>query len=431
MPVSESQSPSPGPDRPGADDHGDARGGTEAPVDRNDNPDGTPVPDAGTVPSRDAPNPVNDTPLAGSDAGSPPTVPSPTLQSDTGKLVIPMLPQTEAELNPILGEDGKVISDQVITFGWGPDYPTRVRITLGKLTALLNSETTTLPIAPMVLDTVRSLSPEVITTFVDEQSFDVEVSDLGSFPIQLEGHAPPEEQFVLESWTLDITVRVRQVAGANWVACGATTPTVISGTPLKSSLLTTFDESGEQLYLHNAAPGRPLTLTVEAEAGTQLSTTDGLAQLVVSGPPQFVSVTAASGAVGDLRLVGVDAVDGLDMDYFLCASWTRGMSLMSGMSLGDSPSKDSPGHIDITAHPTVGGTRACSVLPAGSYDITAGDTATCRTTEGSSCSGSNALAIGVDVDGPGTCEVNVRVPEANAGSGVVDVLSVNVEEPAR
>ncbi len=348
------------------------------------------------------------------------------ISSDTGELVIPWQPADEHELFYVAlpDDEGMATGEATLDLLWGEQYPTTITVELsgGVFDLTYDGEAT--------FETITSNAESVAATLTGPTRLELTVSALGSSRVVLEGAwQNPDDTTQSGPASLTIAVNVVELGGAEWDNCSPPVY-VLSGYAPSFGRFSLYDVEGNLRRPVNVDAGRPVTATVRAGAeGTKLSTTAGIGALIVEGPEQVVSIDGPFGALSSYEVIGPDRIDGVEVDYFMCASWTRGISLDSETTAPFYSDAD-PGYIEVTPHATVGGRRICCVPERDLFELQALTETTCRLSTDTSCASSpaEALPVGATVDQAGECSLRVTVPEGNAGQGAVDELHLQVEQ---
>lgn len=279
---------------------------------------------------------------------------------------------------------------------------------------------------------VTSQSETVLATLLDDESFELTVSEVGRFSVLLEGSWVPETEDApsARAFSVELSVNVGRVVSVSWIACASRLMRVLEHAPFSTSWYLLSDENNPWFTPVNVDPSSSVEVTVHAAPGTTLTADNGLASLVATGPEQTISVRALGSEIGSFELVHLSSIDGFGARFFFGAPWQRGTTeLLSGDTARAPRPGETPGHIGVAPSLSIGGEPVCSVALSEWFEVRTNTPATCTTTGelgcGEACSLS-ALPVVVLAENPGTCELSVAARQLNGGLGLSAGLSVEL-----
>ncbi|HYP99071.1 MAG TPA: hypothetical protein VER96_10370 [Polyangiaceae bacterium] len=230
------------------------------------------------------------------------------------------------------------------------------------------------------------------------------------------------------AFTADIDIqKLGSVKGAA-SGCGAS-PVVLSGRAYSgSSAITLLNDQGQSFYPANVDSRAPLDVIVETEKAAQIEapSTDGsYAGLVVTGDPQTVRVSTTYGTLLTYRLANTSFIDGFEVKY-----WSRPTKYLKSpttlLAMDTTPAVATGKELGATGTLTIGGEKICSPINGSDYMTTLLTPKVCDIVYDFVIADPNAGIPGflaTFVDSAGTCELEVSVPGANGGQGLVSHLS--------
>jgi hypothetical protein len=341
----------------------------------------------------------------------------PAVLTAKGELVIPMRALDTAAVGILFakGDDGTWTNPYGahLDFALGDAYPDVVDVDVRDLILAELEE-------GIELRTTAVDGPGLDATVVDEDTFRVTLQQEGDFRIRLTGQHGGEPAGTFDT---EVSVAVRTIGSLSLAGCGPDGGAALLGYEAAPGWLRVFAPDGTLIVPANADVARPVTVTVHASAETELRAADGLATLVAEGPPQVVEVTSDLGEVGKFELVEPSRVDGIDAWYYLSATWTRGLSLQSGMT--QRVLFDSPGIISVEPRLTVEGRALCTPLAEEWFELLSRTPDVCPLAPSGEEFAQNArLVDGASVVAPGRCELGVMAPMFGS-AGIATTLAVD------
>lgn len=373
----------------------------------------TPTDDSrtGDTPADDGRTDETETDDGRTDGGSDPT--TGPVSSQMGELVIPMSPRDQASLALYIQNNNPEVPLQVVSLALGEGYPENVLLDLGgSWIATEDSRLLMESNGTFALNRAEATSPDFaeLIELVDSEHLRLEASLAGDYSVFLEGTWTPNEPGETVEWSTEVLVRTRTIQSVTWRACGNTAAPVLSGAGFQSAGVSVYDESGEMFSPLNASSTRPVTIYVQASADTRLSTIDGLPHLIAEGPNQTVTLRTDLGPLGSFELIGPERVTSVGAYFSLCAPWTRGGTLDSGMQYVANFSRGDQGEISVVPHLQVGETRVCSPVPEGLLDLRSLTPDTCAASTERLCTvgSANALKTVAIASAVGICQLVVE-----------------------
>ena len=357
------------------------------------------------------------------------------VDGDEVVLVLPVVPREEAGLPLILEEVGGalgVFQEFEVDVALGEPYPRTVTLRPEGGAIFLEDGRLLSAEEGLSFKGVSSESDAVGVRLVDEESFELTVSEEGRFSVWLEVGWVPESDDApgAQVVSVEFSVDVRRVVSAFWGGCGDSVRRVVENAPLRTSYLRLYDEEVAWFSPVNADPASSVEVTVHAAPGTTLRADDGLGSLVAAGPEQTLSVRALGAEIGQVELVHLSSVDGLSARFFYGAPWQRGVTeLSSGDSALVSRSAESTGYIGVAPRLSVGGVDVCSAELPEWFELRTESPETCPTNDTLGCGDAcdlSALPVVALAENAGRCELTVTGAELNAGLGLSAELEVEL-----
>lgn len=349
-------------------------------------------------------------------------------------LVIPLRPLDANSISLFLPPSSDADEPQPVNLALGEGYPRVVRFDF-EGSYWSDENLGLLEAAPHLAVTgVTSLREGLDARRADAETFELEVHEVGDFPVSLaltwtpsDPSEPPATMF-----TRELMVRVRRMAGMRWAPCQDEAAVVVSGAGFRTGYVEPVDEDGATFYPDNASYARPITVSVHARPGTKLTTKDGLALLVVDGPEQRVEVLSGRGDSAHFDLIEPASIDTLRAQFFLGGDWTRGTSEIKSGSVVAAPLSRGPGRIYVVPHIEYQGRTVCSpALPAW-FELTSNTPATCPTSHEPICADAcytDALPTGASALESGACQLSLNAAGLDGGRGLSTGLSLEFVEP--
>jgi hypothetical protein len=306
-----------------------------------------------------------------------------------------------------------------LDFGWGPEYPKRVRFSLSPA-GVVDS---------LTLEHVESLEESVTVEYVDAETYDVEVSQLGTYAIRLSGSYSDAPRAGAESgtWQTEVGVEVSEVARVDWAACDVSSPAILPGRLIPSSKISLYDDQDRPRLFDNAEPSRSATFTVVGTPETRLWTNSGLHGLVAEGPEQTLTVSTHAGHAADILLLDPSRIDAIATRYTLCSPDGSEYQIGSGRTI---PAGAEDLQIIARLNLLAGEHTLCTLFDQDTFDVHVSTPQQCDLTEGPQCptsSGDIGVSYVLGVNALGRCEAEFGLPNASLSSSL-DVTLEPLEE---
>ena len=201
---------------------------------------------------------------------------------------------------------------------------------------------------------------------------------------------------------------------------------ILSGRTSPAARLSLRDDQGNYFYASNVYDSYPLDMVVETEKPAQVAEgPSGIRSsgLIITGEPQKVRLSTSYGTLFTYQLADTSMVDGWDLKF-----WSRQSQYVKALEyplpLDSNPAVASAKVLLAQATLQVGGSKVCSPLLASDFKASLLSPAVCNIVLES-----NPTNLGIPgylatfVDTAGACELEVSVPGANGGQGLMKHLS--------
>ena len=226
--------------------------------------------------------------------------------------------------------------------------------------------------------------------------------------------------------TTNVTIRrLGSLMAARPSSC-ATPPIMLSGRNFPGTRMTLLDDQGQSFYPANVYTDHPVDITVETEKPAQIVEDEsGLTQggIIVTGEPQLVRLSTAYGTLFSYQLADTSLIDGWDVKWISSgAQYIKSPEYALDMSV--TPAVASGKELAALATLKVSGVPVCSPILATDFKTTMLAPSVCDLQyEFDNFVPGIPGFVATFLDPAGTCRLELSVPEANGGQGLVTSLS--------